>query len=498
MLPQPLSFGPFEFDPIRRELRKYRTSIKLGPQPARLLALLLEEPGRLFSYEEIQARLWEGTVVEYGKGIRRCLTQIRLALGDNAKAPVYIQAERNRGCRFIAPVRTGALRSLDASADDTSASHPTLGGQPVAGGEELRESGDAATVSVRQPAILALPPSVLRYGFLGATAATLAFLLVAVLTSAYGLAISAFWLGAVFVILAYTNFEDSQTARAFVAVYITLAMSYTASALTMPAFQATIINVKTLAPSAVFLSVIGLKFIPLVILVLAYWVILGHYGDAAFLARPGLEKAYTALGALFLLTTLIGVAWTSGDGHVWRAGLPGRWTLLTGATVVFAANLVVWFVGLRCFRRERILSYRPLFWLCAAAYLPIALGALFIDDEHNRINQYDLDVRWPEAYLAANPDAIEELDASQKATFGTKIGLDLRSLLNDREFRDALRNNKFYKQHSDEFFQLFGRAVMFGYRPTSPSSQGRSRFTVIRFPQELADALGFRPIGDEK
>ena len=85
------SFGPFEFNAIRRELRKRGTPIKLDPQAAQLLALLLEEPGKLFSYEEIQVCLWGKTVVDYDKGIRRCLSQIRGVLNDNAKTPVYIQ-----------------------------------------------------------------------------------------------------------------------------------------------------------------------------------------------------------------------------------------------------------------------------------------------------------------------------------------------------------------------------------------------------------------------
>jgi DNA-binding winged helix-turn-helix (wHTH) protein len=484
---QPLSFGPFEFDPIRRELRKHGTSIKLDPQAARLLELLLEEPGRLFSYEDIQVRLWERTVVEYGKGIRRCLSQIRMALGDNPRAPVYIQAERKRGCRFIAPVRTCLIQSQ----------HTPLDGASASGREERRHPGDPATFA-RQAAILGLPPWAPRYLLGGAAVAIFAVLVMAVLTSAYGLAIFVFWLGAVFVILGYLDFEDRPMARAVAAVYIILAMSYTASASTMPTFQATVINVKTLAPSAAFLFVMGLKFIPLVVLVLAYWVILGHYGNAGFLAKPGLEKAYMLLGGLFLSTTLICVAWTSGDDNVWRARLQGRWTLVIGAAVVGAANLAVWVAARQCFRRERISSYRPLFWVCTAAYLPIALGAFCIDDEHNRINQYDLDVRWPEAYVAANPDAAKDLGDPRRDTLGTGVGLDLRNLLNDVEFREALRHGTFYKQHSDEPFQFFSQAVMFGYRHSSSAPHGRPPFVVVRFPQELAAALRFEPVGDGK
>lgn len=51
----------------------------------------------------------------------------------------------------------------------------------------------------------------------------------------------------------------------------------------------------------------------------------------------------------------------------------------------------------------------------------------------------------------------------------TQVGPDLRNLLHNAEFRDALRSGTFYRQHSDELFQVSGRAVMFGYRPRSSS-----------------------------
>src|ERR1035438_2075520 len=116
MRSQVFSFGVFAFDRVTGELRKDHSPIKLDPQAARLLALLLEESGQLVSYDDIRERLWGGTLVDHGKGIRRCLAQIRAALSDNAKTPVYIQTERNRGCRFIAPVRTH-VENVDAAAE---------------------------------------------------------------------------------------------------------------------------------------------------------------------------------------------------------------------------------------------------------------------------------------------------------------------------------------------------------------------------------------------
>jgi hypothetical protein len=109
-----------------------------------------------------------------------------------------------------------------------------------------------------------------------------------------------------------------------------------------------------------------------------------------------------------------------------------------------------------------------------------------------------LDMRWPEPYKAANPDAAKEFGNLLRGNLKSKVGLDLASLLKDADFNEALRHGTFYKQHSDEAFQVLSRAVMFGYRSHSASSQGQPPFVTIRFPRELADAFRFQPVGYEK
>ena len=74
----------------------------------------------------------------------------------------------------------------------------------------------------------------------------------------------------------------------------------------------------------------------------------------------------------------------------------------------------------------------------------------------------------------------------------------LANFLKDAGFNEALRHGTFYKQHSDKPFQVLSRAVRFGYRSHSPSTQGQQPFVTIRFPKELADALRFQPVGYEK
>ena len=75
------------------------------------------------------------------------------------------------------------------------------------------------------------------------------------------------------------------------------------------------------------------------------------------------------------------------------------------------------------------------------------------------------------------------------------MGPDLASLLNDPEFEWALRHETFYKQDFDEPFQMFGRAVMFGYRARTRLSPQSQTFVIVRFPEELAKALRFEFTG---
>jgi TolB-like protein/tetratricopeptide (TPR) repeat protein len=101
-----VGFGEFELDLDIGELRKSGTILKLEPQPASVLCLLVSEAGKLITREEIRRRLWgESTFVDCDLGVDYCVNRIRSVLCDQARAPRYIETLRGRGYRFIAPVR---------------------------------------------------------------------------------------------------------------------------------------------------------------------------------------------------------------------------------------------------------------------------------------------------------------------------------------------------------------------------------------------------------
>jgi len=97
-------FGLFEFDPSTGELVREGTPVRLQPQPARVLALLVERPGEIVSREDLRKHVWgQETFVDFERGLNFCIAQIRSALGDSADSPRYVETVPKRGYRFIAP-----------------------------------------------------------------------------------------------------------------------------------------------------------------------------------------------------------------------------------------------------------------------------------------------------------------------------------------------------------------------------------------------------------
>ena len=86
-------------------------------------APLLERPGAPVSKQELFASVWRGTVVS-DDALVTCIQELRKALGDDSKQPIYIETRHRLGYRFAAPVATRAEppaaprqpRAIDAAA----------------------------------------------------------------------------------------------------------------------------------------------------------------------------------------------------------------------------------------------------------------------------------------------------------------------------------------------------------------------------------------------
>ena len=99
-------FGLFEFDAAAGELRRQGRLVRIEPQPARALALLLSRPGEVVSRDQLRLHLWGAdTHVDFDRGLAYCIGQVRTALGDSADNPRFVETMPKRGYRFVAPLQ---------------------------------------------------------------------------------------------------------------------------------------------------------------------------------------------------------------------------------------------------------------------------------------------------------------------------------------------------------------------------------------------------------
>ena len=119
-------FGPFKLDLKAGELCKDEQTIRLQEQPFRILEMLLKTSGSVVTREEIRKRLWPSdTVVEFDHSINAAIKKLRLALGDSAEEPHYVQTVARRGYRLLVSVQWQDARPADALVDQRLSEPPT-------------------------------------------------------------------------------------------------------------------------------------------------------------------------------------------------------------------------------------------------------------------------------------------------------------------------------------------------------------------------------------
>src|SRR5579871_1225851 len=102
-------FGIFKVDLEAREIIKQGRRIRLQELPFQFLAALLERPGQVVTREELIRRLWsEYAAIDVDNGLNTAAKKVRVALGDDADNPRFIETLPRRGYRFIAAVETVA------------------------------------------------------------------------------------------------------------------------------------------------------------------------------------------------------------------------------------------------------------------------------------------------------------------------------------------------------------------------------------------------------
>ena len=155
------------------ELAKNGRRIRLQDQPLQVLDELLSHPGELVTREQLIARLWPKVVVDFDTGLNSAVRKLRIALGDVAETPRYIETVPRRGYRFIGtidpPVMDAASTPPPAHRAAVSSHEPPApspvqppdddaeGRRPTVRARRLRAYAAVAIAAVAVVLLIALP-----------------------------------------------------------------------------------------------------------------------------------------------------------------------------------------------------------------------------------------------------------------------------------------------------------------------------------------------------
>lgn len=124
--PQPsparIRFAEFELDESNACLLRQGTAVPLAPTPFALLCALARQPGALLSKDALLDAVWGHRFVSESV-LKTAISDLRTALGDDARQPRFIETVSRRGYRFIATATTGAT----TGATPQEASAPFIG-----------------------------------------------------------------------------------------------------------------------------------------------------------------------------------------------------------------------------------------------------------------------------------------------------------------------------------------------------------------------------------
>jgi DNA-binding winged helix-turn-helix (wHTH) protein len=97
-----VNFGECQLNLDGRELQVHGKLVHVTPKAFDLLRLLVESRGRALAKDEIIERVWQGTFVTEDS-LPRLVNEIRSAIGDSARNPVWLRTIHGYGYGFATP-----------------------------------------------------------------------------------------------------------------------------------------------------------------------------------------------------------------------------------------------------------------------------------------------------------------------------------------------------------------------------------------------------------
>ena len=138
-----LFFGQFRLDPTNECLWRGEKEIRLHPKAFGLLRCLADHPGQMVTKESLLETIWPGVHVTEAI-LSVYVAEIRKALDEHPKKPVFIETLHRRGYRFIAPVtidRTTGKSQTTAGSEELirpimREAATAIGAEPIIGREK--------------------------------------------------------------------------------------------------------------------------------------------------------------------------------------------------------------------------------------------------------------------------------------------------------------------------------------------------------------------------
>jgi DNA-binding winged helix-turn-helix (wHTH) protein len=151
-----IRFGAFTLDLDTRQLTEREREIHLSPKAFELLTTLVMDRPKVLSKAVLQQKLWPETFVAEAN-LSNLVSEVRDALGDRARSPVYIRTAHGFGYAFSGKATTLSGASAAAAATRPSCwlewgarRFPLSSGENVVGRDpDVEVRLDASTVSRR-------------------------------------------------------------------------------------------------------------------------------------------------------------------------------------------------------------------------------------------------------------------------------------------------------------------------------------------------------------
>jgi len=119
-----ISFGDYEIDVERRELRRAKTPVHVEPQVFDLLVYLVRNRDRVVSKDDLIASVWGGRIVSDSTLTSR-INAARNAIGDSGEEKRLIRTIARKGLRFVGAVRMQSRGDESARAAGPLPEQPT-------------------------------------------------------------------------------------------------------------------------------------------------------------------------------------------------------------------------------------------------------------------------------------------------------------------------------------------------------------------------------------